>query len=404
MKRIFSIYQKAYSGLPAGVWMLSVVMLINRSGSMVLFFMTLYLTRQLGFSVSTAGQMISIYGLGSVTGAFIGGWLSDRLGTFRIQLFSLTGAGGVLILLGYATTPPAIAIMLFFLAVIAESFRPANAAALSAICPAAQRSRAFALNRLAANLGITIGPAVGGYLATIDYHLLFWTDGLTSAAAAVALFFCRHLVQGKPLAAGKPGDPPQRSPFGDRLFLSLLCCLFVNSLIFIQLLNTWPIYMRESYLLPENEIGLLIGLNAAIIVLFEMPLIHRLENHRPLRLMALGGFLLAAGFSILPLGGSVAFAALTVSIWTVGEMLIFPIISGYVANRAADRNRGRYMGMMTVTYSLAMLIGPTIGTLAYEAQGAEYLWLGAGVFGTAAALGMLLIDRRVRGTSGKGGT
>ena len=174
---ILNIYKRAYSGLPRQVWELAVVQFINRAGSMVIIYLMLYLTQDIGISVSTAGHIISVYGIGAIFGTLLGGYLTDEIGPIRVQLFSLSGAGIVLCSLSFVTSIAGITILIFLLGIIAEAFRPANSTAAADVCPPNLRPRAFALLRLAINVGFTIGPVVGGILARINYTLLFWVDG-----------------------------------------------------------------------------------------------------------------------------------------------------------------------------------------------------------------------------------
>ncbi|MEJ2636268.1 MAG: MFS transporter [Calditrichia bacterium] len=396
LKRIYLTYKTAYAGLPTEAWMLSLVVLINRSGSMVLFFMSLYLTRELGYSIAAAGRMLSIYGLGSLGGSYLGGWLSDLVGTRKVQILSLTFTGLGFVLLSFVRSPFYIGIMLFILALIGEAFRPANASAIAEVCPPILRARCFALNRLAINLGVTIGPALGGMLAVLDYHYIFWADGLTCFMAAFMLwFFFRGVL---PLESGlrKGEQIIARSPLKDGLLLAILGMVLAVGIVFVQVFNTWPIYLREAYGLLENHIGLLLALNAVLIVMFEMPLIHRIEKRDTVKIMGIGILFLCGGFAILPLGGSPAYAALTVFIWTIGEMLVFPFLTGFIANRAEDRNRGKYMGMMSLSFSLSFVFGPALGTWIYDHWGATVLWLNFGVWGILIFLGFGVINHYLK--------
>ena len=149
--------------------------------------MTLYLTRKLGFEVGQAGQIMSIWGAGSLFGSYLGGWLSDRWGTYRVQWMSLVWGGIGFMVLSQMQTFQSIAVTLFFLAVIAEAFRPASLTAFIEVCPPEIRTRGIVLNRMAANLGVAVGPAIGGILAKFNYSYLFWVDGITCLAAAAVL-------------------------------------------------------------------------------------------------------------------------------------------------------------------------------------------------------------------------
>lgn len=393
MRELLRHYKAAYSGLPKAAWMLAFVVFINRSGSIVLVFMTLYLTRELDYSVAAAGRMISIYGIGSLAGAYLGGWLSDILGTKKVQMLSLVLSGIGFVILGYAKSPFLIGFLLFMVAVVNESFRPANAAAVSQVSPPHLRVRAFALNRLAVNLGITFGPAVGGFLAMFDYSLLFWVNGITCSTAAVVLWAFFRRRQFESPSFSPDNESPLRSPWKDRVYLFFLLLMLSCGLMFVQLFNTWPLYMKGIYGLMENKIGLLLALNALLVVLIEMPLIHRIGGRNPMRTVALGAFLLFFGFAILPFGKGMLYGVFTVFIWSLGEMLIFPISVGFVANRASDKNRGKYMGLYVVSFSLAFIIGPVLGTGIYGAWGAETLWFSSGLVGVLVCLGFLWVGR-----------
>jgi MFS family permease len=393
--RLLQTYIAAYAGLPRLAWLLSVVVFINRSGSMVLFFMTLYLTQKLNFSISAAGQMISIYGLGALVGSYAGGWLSDVIGTRKVQSLSLILTGLGFIILNYIKTVVPIALLMFLLALVSEAFRPANAAAMAEVCPPLLRPRAFALNRLAINLGVTIGPAIGGFLARTNYGYLFWVDAITCFAASIVL-----LIYYRPPAPGPPCEAPKlispyHSPWKDKIYLMMLSLVFVCSLIFVQLFNSWPVYLREIYSLLEHKIGLLLTLNAMLVVLFEMPLIHQIEKFNHLKIIATGSLLLGIGFALLPFGSGFIYGAFTVVIWSIGEILVFPLIAGFIANRAGEKSRGKYLGMFNLSFSLALFIGPAMGTAVYQSLGPNLLWWSCGFLGIVMMTGFLFINKRL---------
>ncbi len=309
-------YVRAYRGLPRRAWILFAVNLVNSSGSMVIFFLALYLTRKLGLTTARAGQALSLYGVGSLAGAFAGGWLSDHVGSITVQKVSLAVCGVTLIVLGQVRTVAGILPLLFGLALFAGMLYPANATSMSKICPAELQVKGFALNRLANNLGATIGPAVGGVLALSDYRLLFWADGLTSlAAAAVFAVLWKGARAGRETRSREPkcagaaqavgaeqgrvdtteterrpasgpaigGRPRPSSPWRDVPFLLLMLIWLVWCSVFVQLLTTFPIYMRNVYGLAENRIGQLFAVNTIMIVTLEMILMERIRKHAQAR-------------------------------------------------------------------------------------------------------------------------
>ena len=389
-------YVQAYLGLPRRAWILFAVNLVNASGSMVIFFLSLYLTRKLGLTTARAGQALSLYGVGSLAGAFAGGWLADRIGSITVQKVSLAVCGIVLIVLGQVRTLAGILPLLFGLALFAGMLYPANATSMSKICPAELQVKGFALNRLANNLGATIGPAVGGVLALRDYRLLFWADGLTSLAAA-ALFAV--LWKGMRVAArageaeasgaavgeavretggataGKAVAAPEtRSPWRDVPFLLMMLIFLVWSSVFVQLFTTFPLYMRDVYGLAENRIGQLFAVNTIMIVTLEMILMEKVRRYSQARTINVSFVLLGIGLGLMPLGRGYAFGALTVAIWTFGEMLSMPLVTALIAGRADDSSRGRYMGLFSLIFSLAFVIAPAGGTAIYDRFGGDAVW------------------------------
>jgi predicted MFS family arabinose efflux permease len=211
--------------------------------------------------------------------------------------------------------------------------------------------------------------------------LLFWIDGITCLAAAGLLFW---LVPARKIDTDHKDTSQEQkieSPWRDTFFIFLLLLMLCMGMVFVQVFSTWPLFLREVYSFLENQIGLLLAFNAFLIVLIEMPLIHKVENKNPLRVMALGALFLFAGFGIIPLNSSFLFIMFTVVLWTIGEMLIFPIMSSFIANRASDQNRGKYMGMYTFTFALSFVVGPAIGSFIYDHLGPNTLWFGIGVSG-----------------------
>jgi MFS family permease len=401
---IIALYRQAYRGLPRRAWILFAVNLVNSSGAMVIFFLSLYLTRKLGLTPARAGQALSLYGLGSLGGAYLGGWLADRVGSIRVQKASLMVCGVLLVILGQVRSVWGILPLLFGLALFAGMLYPANATSMSRICPPDLQVKGFALNRLANNLGATIGPAVGGVLAMSNYRLLFWADGLTSLAAAGVFALLWRESRGRranatgatasafepaessrsELGAGRSGFgvrsasevvPKSRSPWRDGPFLLLMLIFLVWSAVFIQVLTTYPLYMRNVYGLAENRIGQLFAVNTILIVFLEMILMEKIRKYPLARMINLSFILLGVGLGLMPLGRGFAFAALTVVIWTFGEMLSMPLVTALIAGRATDATRGRYMGVFSLGFSMAFVVAPAAGTAIYGRFGGDAVWI-----------------------------
>jgi len=202
--------------------------------------------------------------------------------------------------------------MLIVVAIVAESFRPAIMTALANSCKPQNMTRGFALVRLAINLGVSIGPAVGGFLALYDYIYIFWVEGLTCILSGIYLLFFYHEKKITPTTEIKSENVITRSPMKDLLYLQLLLIMLIVGIVFNQIFNTWPVFLRESYMFTEDHIGLLLGLNAFIIVLFEMPLVHKAEEYPILKVVAIGSLLLCVGIGMVIIHNSILFVAFTV--------------------------------------------------------------------------------------------
>ena len=394
MKALGRFYADAFRGLGGDVWRLAVGLLVNRAGTMVLPFLSLYLVRELDYDAAAASGVLFAFGLGSVFGSYSGGALSGRLGTVPVQIGSLALSGLGFLLLSTLRSFEAMAVGVFVVGALSDAYRPAcMAAAVEASTPA-NRARALGLIRLAANSGMAIGPAAGGLLAAIDYRLIFYGESLTCVLAAVWL---ARSLGGRRFesAAAEEGQARGRSPWSDPAFRYLLALIFLLALVLFQIFSTLPLYLTDEYGLDERGVGLIFALNALLIVAFEMVLIKLLERHNPVWLLGLGVLLMCVGFSLLPLGRGMAFAAFTVMIWTAGEMLAFPFSNLLVAQRAGEGRTGEAMGIYSAVFSVAVVLAPVLGLAILDRFGGDVLWLCAGLMTIPSGLLTVLLARAV---------
>src|SRR5687768_7182172 len=236
LKATVQTYRNAYSGLSRSTWLLSLIMLINRSGTMVVPFMTLYLTSpKMGYTIGQAGIVFGLFGLGAFCGAYLGGKLTDKIGYYPVQMITLTGGGILFILLGQMKSYSLICLFTFLVSFVGEAFRPANSTAIAFYSSPENRTRSYALNRLAINIGWAVGSATGGVLAKINYELLFWVDGITNiAAAAVMLMFLRPVIH-KTTKEFQQTATSVTSAYRDRTFVIFILITTVFASCFFQL-------------------------------------------------------------------------------------------------------------------------------------------------------------------------
>ncbi|TDW96287.1 MDR family MFS transporter [Dinghuibacter silviterrae] len=375
-RQILRQYQNAYSGLSRPIWIQATIMLINRSGTMVIPFLTVYLTSALHFTIPQAGIVLSVFGAGAILGVYLGGKLTDSIGFFPVQFWSLFSNGLLFLGLCYLRGFWTICGCVFLLATIGESFRPANAAATAYYSKADNRTRSYSLNRLAVNLGFAVGPAVGGLLAGISYTWLFWTDGLTCIAAALALRWSLKPAEGKGPTKEKATDGPVQSPYRDKTFVRFVFYVWVFALSFFQLFSVIPLYYQRNLHLTSSQIGLVLSMNGLIIALVEMVLVYRLENRRPDTVyIGYGALLNASAFVVLGVCGPYGWVAVaSMLLFTVGEMMSMPFMNAYWISRSTPQSRGQYAAFYGMAFSAAQVVGPSLGAQIAGLWGFQWLW------------------------------
>jgi len=394
---VIAMYRQSFAGLPREVWWLALVLLVNRAGSMVMPFMVLYLTEVHGYAPGEAGLALAFYGIGAVIGTAAGGWLTDRIGPKRVMMTSLVTTGMAFIVLGWMETPTGILGTLVVLSILNESFRPANGAAVAACCPRELQKQAFALVRLAVNAGMSIGPVVGGFLADRDFSYLFIVDGVTCLVAALCLI---KLSLGCAAPSGPEAATARRdaSPWRDREFLIFAALMTISAAMFFQLFGAYVLHFSDVYGFNNARIGGLLAINTGVIVLFEMVLVHKLRHRSEMHLVGFGAALVGVGFALLPFGSGEAWAAFSVIIWTIGEMLVGPIGAGCVAHRAPPAGRGRYMAVFTMGWAIGNMLGPWLGTVIYQVMGPDVLWISCGLIGLLLWPSFAALAKRWRAT------
>jgi MFS family permease len=394
-------YRQLFTGLPREVWLLCLVSFVHRSGTMVLPFLTLYLTQRQGFSVQEAGVVLSLYGVGSIVGSYVGGWLSDRIGSIIAQIVSLLLATFALIGLSAMHSPIAIVVVVLLWSIVSESMRPANGAALAELSPPHLHVRAFGVRRLSMNLGMSIGPALGGFLVTLSYHWLFVIEAGVGLLAAGLLWGLLLPTSRQASSSHQPNSSitevngPRQSPWQDGIFLAILMLTSLLVIVLFQLFGAYPLTLAEVHHFPSYTIGLVFTLNTLVIVVCQMPVLYVVERFDTLRVIGIGAFLLCVGFALLPFGTTPISLAMTVLVWTCGEMLTTPLLESFVARRSPVENRGQYMGLFSAAFSVAFVLAPVGGTWVYGHYGYLTLWGLCGLLGVMLLVAFFLLSAAV---------
>jgi predicted MFS family arabinose efflux permease len=391
------LYKQAFSGLSKNSWYLSIVMLINRSGTMVVPFMTIYCVHKLRFTIIQASIVMMLYGLGAIIGAFIGGKLTDRLGFYDLQVGALLSGGLLFLVLGYQHTYLTISLGAFILSFCNESFRPANSTAIAHYSSPQNKTRSYSLNRLAVNLGWAVGGALGGFIASINYHLLFWVDGCTNILAALLLLTLmpRSVVTENFKIPDK--SVPRTSPYTDRIYLLFILLALLFFMCFYQFFIMQPVFYKINWHFSERFIGFLLALNGVLIALTEMVLVHNLEGKRNGLVYIISGIVIAAaGFVLLNiLPPTVAGAVIIVVLITLGEMMSMPFMNAFWIGRSDANNRGDYAALYSMSWSTAQVVAPLVGGEVIAYGGFTLLWWLLGGLSLISSTGFFILYRSV---------
>lgn len=394
MRKLYANYLDTFRGLSKEVWWLALITLINRAGTMVIPFLSLYLINSLNFSLSDVGWIMSFFGLGSVVGSWLGGKLTDKIGPYKIMYTSLFLTGILFIAMQYITTFVGFCSGIFLLMLIADTFRPAMFVALSSYSKPENKTRSVTLIRLAINLGFSAGPVVGGLIiTTIGYGGLFWIDGITCIFAGILLLNVLHPKKARVLDEIKVINPV--SAYSDKAFWVFLIAMMLFGVVFLQYFSTIPLYYKEVHHLSELEIGLLMGMNGFLIFLLEMPLVKWLENktYTKTGLMLIGVVLTALSFMMLNVTTWVGILIVGMLLMTIGEMIAFPFSNAFAMERAKKGNQGEYMALYSISFSFAHIFGHTSGMQLIDKLGYDSTWNIVTALAVLSAVFMLILTR-----------
>lgn len=389
LQSTFYAYKNSFRGLSKEVWWLALITFINRAGTMVLPFLTLYLNKHLHFTLSEVGWIMSIFGIGSLVGSYLGGKLTDKIGFYQVMFWSLFISGLMLIALQFITSFWGFSIAIFLTMMIADTFRPAMFVAVKAYSKPENQTRTLTLVRLAINLGFTIGPFLGGIIiALISYKGLFWVDGLT---CIIAILVFRRVLKNKSISKKSVIADSEIIPVSvlkDKPFWVFLVIVFIMAVIFFQLFTTLPIFYRDIYGLTELQIGLLMALNGGVIFIFEMPLIHQLERSsiERVRLIMIGLLLFSVSFFMLITTQWIGILIISMLVISFGEMLGFPFTNSFAISRAPKGKEGKFMALYTMAFSLAHIFSAKFGMLITDLYGFNTNWVLMGILGLIAVI------------------
>ena len=397
MKKLYYNYLSTFKGLSKEVWWLAFITFISRSGTMVIPFLSLYLTESLDYTLENVGWIMSAFGVGSVLGSWIGGKLTDKYGFYRVMYFSLALTGILFIGLQFIEGFYAFCFAIFLVMLVADAFRPAMFVAMNTYSKAENKTRSVTLIRLAINLGFSAGPAIGGLIITsINYKGLFWMDGITCLLATLVLINVLHPKKARVIDEQKVENPqPIRS---DGLFWIFFVAMFIFGFVFLQYFSTMPLYYRDVHALTEFDIGLLLGMNGFLIFVFEMPLIKWLGDWKYSKELLITIGLLVTGLSyvVLLMTPWVGILIIGMLFMTFGEMIAFPFSNSFVIERSKRGKQGEYMAFYSISFSAAHIFGHNSGLQMVDKFGYDTTWMVISIMSAIGVLSLFYLMYRLK--------
>ncbi|WP_263984561.1 MFS transporter [Streptomyces sp. HPF1205] len=409
--------REAAGGLPRQFWWLWTSTLVNRLGGFVVTFLALYLTVQRGYSASYAGLVAGLFGLGGAAGAVLGGVLADRVGRRSTMLAAQLGAAATTALLGLVHHPAAIALVAAAVGLTSNASRPAVQAIIADVVPAADRVRAYSLNYWAINIGFGVSSAAAGFIASAGYLWLFLGDAFSTVVCALVVYVrvreslpaaadtgapaasrahARQSTQAARTVRTAPAGPRTATRLVDVLrdqrFMVMVLCTFLLGSVMQQGNSTLAVDMG-AHGLSSRQFGLAAAVNGVVIVILQLPVTRLLRGRSSASLLAIGSLVLSWGLGLTAFAGTFGLYALTVAVWTLGEIMHAPASMSVVSDLAPATARGRYQGVYSLAWSAATFAGPLLGGLAYDRLGRDAVWAGCALVGTAAATGYYLLLR-----------
>lgn len=419
---------RPYLELPRAVHILCIGSFVNRAGTFLIPFLTLYLTTQRGFSEMAATSGVALCGVGSMLASLVGGHLADQIGRRRVMLLALFGNAGVLIVFGFLHSPWTMLPCLFLFSLLADMYRPAASAMMSDLVEPERRSLSFGLMYTAINLGFGVGAWAGGAISLhLGFGWMFAIDASTSIVYAIIIFALIRETLGMhrappveaavpvegdsvdPTSLAAPSDGPVaeipiRAAMGrivrDRMFLLFCLSSFCIGTVFMQSMTSFPLFFHSEYHINSETYGRIISVNGLLIAVLQLPLTAAIQRRNRAHMMILGAMCTAIGFGATELARAPVGLALTVVVWTFGEMLMAPFNGPIVTDMAGPDMRARYFGVFGLSFSVALTVSTPLGGWVLQRFGGVVLTRGCLVVGMIAVAILFRLRRHLQPDAG----
>ena len=389
--------RRIYGEYPRNFWTVTATLFIDHVGGALIFpFIGLYITAKFQVGMIEIGQLFTLLAITGVFGSTMGGAMTDKFGRKAMIIFGLVTSASSALILGFAEDMMVIYLTGGIIGLFGNIGGPAQQAMIADLLPEEKRADGFGILRVVINLAVTIGPAIGGVLATYSYIWLFLIDAVASTITAVIVFLI--IPETKPeLSPDKPGENMLETFGGylkvsrDRLFMIFMFACTLMTLAYIQMNTTLSVFLRDVHGIPDQGYGYLLSLNAGMVVLLQFWITRRIKHSPPMMAMSLGTLLYAIGFSMYGFVSTYSLFILAMVIITIGEMLVAPVGQALVANLAPEEMRGRYMAMFGFSWTIPFALGPLAAGLVMDNYNPNWVWYASGLVSIMAIGGYLFL-------------
>lgn len=407
ISNITKIYRGSSGGkLSMPVWWGMVAVFVNSFGTMAMLFLSLYFVSDLGLSITEASELISLFSVGAIFGAYLSGRLCEKYTSKTVSICSLILNSIALMSILLCKDFYSLLCVTSVMGAANSSFIPANRIWLMKQCEEDQRARVNSLRFMMANLGMGIAVVIGGILAKLSYQILFIFNGTAFLLSAIILLLLKtnngelNVVRNNSTVLKAKQQKLLTLPlfFENKGFFWIYLLLLLATLTFSQLWVNYPIYMRNKYHLDEQGFSSIFLINTLLIVLFQVVIVDLASKYNLFVSAAVGSFLIGFGMYLLIMGSSYFLAIISCFIWTTGEILTFPILQTLLYNKAKDDNKATHMGLYQTVYAFANVTGPILGSLAYQYRSGDGIWLLCGGMGIIClCIGLILFKDKTWG-------
>jgi predicted MFS family arabinose efflux permease len=384
-----------FKQIPRGIWITFFAIVGNSFGWSVTAYMALFLHLHRGFSVTQVGAVMAGFGLGALIGAYLSGRIADKYPPHKICLISLFVNSITILAVPFVHQYLLMMLVTIIMGTANSAFSPANRVYIMAICPVHLRNQVTNIRYTVINIGIGSGIFFCSMLSQLSMNMPFFVNCAILVLAGIFLKGHGDFHSVKQLQAESHNEPINTNTNTAVPLSFWLNLLFLGLLqsSFAQIRATMPLYLYKYYHVSQFLFGHLFLLNCILIVLLQIPLSMILSRFNNYVVASAGAIAIGLGFTMLAFNYHYWWAVLATAIWTLGEMVYFPISQVLVYDLSPANRKGWGMGVYQFCYALANIVGPAAGSLLLGHGHPYLIWVLSGVFGLLTAIALQIMRK-----------